>query len=714
MLTHAIVIIAFKTACKSIASLNTSNSTQLMEFLISQVPVVVSLCERLLARIKGDDQTSRSHDDTDAPNSYSHTSTTYPSSARDATESQLRNVYTLILCEAVDLLGTIVAIGGEGAGNEDGGGESTRVGEGSGGMALGLSLGVSVSDRWCIVTLLLSCVHCCIHECTNNLEAYSKGSSLREESLIKICKRVLRTIGSIINKAGPTLMSLLLALQVPSCLCECLIPAVSGRSDGDSASSGIEQLSALAAHALALLLHTVGPQWQTSTYTPLASMLAAGGGSVGGGVHVGENANRPPASLANFDVGSERAMLRQRVIRSVCDSLVEGLGIKINVILRILENVCDSGHDEDDKGHGGVSGKRSNALSEGALRDQRTLRTAVLRVLAHTTGGGGRYVSECVCAWGGGRAVRILLDCVGSSRREGRGRNAGENEAMWGKSGGGIDSFSHGLALATLTHLIRNRCLPFQVLLKCASVVSACVNITDDARVLAAALALLSSLLSLAQTPPLPPSTPSVLSIAGSDPEEESEGEVTLTTRECTELIERICDGVCNKNTLSVISGFMNLFAPSPTSPTSPSIASLISNPSMWLLGSEFGHRQSGLLDGPLSLLAKIGRLAMSESDGSYSNSSVNVTDRCTSQAISTCLYVDEQGNQLAATVCRLLQSGGGRDFTCWCWCGSAVCLCLLPRYADYSTVSVTIPCRCPTTTATAATEICISYQRLR
>lgn len=482
------------------------------------------------------------------------------------------------------------------------------------------TIGVSISDRWSLVGLLVELVR------------KSVDLNPKVDATHRLCRRSLRALGAIISKSSPTMFNMLLAQQVPSALCECLVPsmqaiyyldndyscenntAIDELKEDSGDANNLQQISAFAIHSLALLLHTSGSQWYTSTAMPLECVLRRKGDG---------------KEMINFELCSERVMLRHRVCRLVSEKLVEGIGIRMNALLHLLEIVCQP------------DGERQNSSKNDGARkvnkDKLTLRSAALRVLIHTTAMEGRYLCSCITSYRKGAAVTTLLNMLQYTAKQAE-NNSLDND---------IDTFSQGLALATLKNLVSSRCLTYNQLLSSTHAALSCIESTDDIRVTAAGFSLLSSIIALSSSSFADKSN---LMSANKDEFTDSDTEpIILAKDESTSLTNTVCRGTMSSSVVIMI--FRMLESQMNNSiitdnADKESIGSAVvskADPSMWLKGSEFGHRQGGMYDGLLSLVATVASI--------YPN-------------FTSIVSTEDPAVTLSSVVSRVLQSSGNGELS--------------------------------------------------
>jgi hypothetical protein len=485
-------------------------------------------------------------------------------------------------------------------------------------------IGVSTSDRWCLV----SCIVDILRESMNTIT----------DPKCQLPRRSLQAIGSIVTRAQPSMFNMLLAQQIPSALCECLVPAVgvdSNRNNDDNdynidnnaiESNKLQQISAYATHSLALLLHTVGPQWLTSSATPLECVLT------------GES----DRSSIDFELASERVMLGHRLCRLVTEKLIEGIGLRMNVLLRLLELVS---HPEENLINSTNSNNNSISLTSATYSECSTLRSAVLKILTHTTILNGRYLCSSITSYRRGSTIYTLLELLLHTNSLVNNQYISHSPKRTNKIKD-TDLLSKGLALIVLRNLIKSKCLSYKQLRICINNTKICIGQNEDPRVLSESFDLLSTIMTLLQSLS---SNNNNSATSVEDQELEEIEPIIITKDELINLTDSICKFVATSNIVSVIS---NLFytiesqtdVVSNEKDNDDNDGTTISNanPRLWLLGSEFGHRYCGILDGLLSLLVNVANL---QPNFSRITTAMNMTGD------------NEETIFLASIICKQLQS---------------------------------------------------------
>ena len=515
-----------------------------------------------------------------------------------------------VLIESSKLIGLVVTLPGEGSlgvGVRD----NERV-----------TTGMSVSDKWCLVSLL----------CTMLQYDGDKTNLLAIQSV--------RSLGAVISSASVDMFSMLLAQHIPMLLCDCLLNSrlrMRRRSDhhdnegggvgaaednsmyndagemideeeeevddvDSSESTSLQELPAYAAHALALLLHTVGPQWVPVASFPLDAIWN----------RIDRRASQ--MDTGNMDKASERSALKRRVCLLVADRLVKGRGSRLAALIKLLEAVC-----QPDALYGRqvtTSVAQSPARSPSPavpdmsmnLSAQDMMRSAILRILTHLSGFGSSFFCSDLISYRNSVVMSILFDIL---------------QIMSPKtSSKPVDTFSQGLAASTLTNLILcSNNLSFSQINSCVQAAGVLISDCEDPRVAAAGAGLLAAVSSIAVSQP--PNSISSLSNndmnnncidpTGSNASnnnnrlDDSDGGeglknnriISLSPLQRAQLWKSICKYVFN-------------------GPTMSSMHNLLSQAQMGsqitcILGTEFGLRTVGTKDGALGLLAFIAWCASSK-----------------------------------------------------------------------------------------------------
>ena len=164
-------------------------------------------------------------------------------------------------------------------------------------------LPVSVSDRWCLVTILLDI-----------LRDFDVSSNLKP-----VLVHTVQVIGNLTHSASPEFLNLLLAQHLPSVLCDLI---------QDSEDDTKEEINSYVIKSLSILVHPTGEQWNTGALSilPIERVLLSGNKDI----------NQASVSIDGYP-SSNRATLRQRVGTLVGEKLLDEETRRIPIILKLLE-----------------------------------------------------------------------------------------------------------------------------------------------------------------------------------------------------------------------------------------------------------------------------------------------------------------------------------------------------------------------------------------
>jgi len=539
---------------------------------------------------------------------------------------------------------------------------------------------VQVSDRWCLVSVLSDMLQSV---------AVDPSRALQRQSL--------RTLGAVISSSPPEMYSMLFAQQLPSVLCECLeieddtvgvtyggttAPAVYKEGSGPIVLS-----LAYCVHTLALLLHTVNPAWGTIPFA-LELILAPGSVCSAGSRNdsVGDD-----STVYSVD-GARKVSLRQRVCRLVSEALVEGSAQRLASVLSLLEYTCGSPDARRDVTSTSAYG--STPLDYTILDSEKAIfRSATLRILAHLSAVGGWGICHHIVTKNNYACIHSLVEFVKMQNTVCKNRERYSISEFSKVS----DSFSHGLALIALSNLVRCECISYDLLEECVSVALKTLQGSDDIRVIPTAASLLCNVLgTVRRITTIQSVNKNIEDVETFRSVSDSRSGTTLSSivlnpEECIKLVEAICIGVAtDMHILSSVHSLLSFFLSSPLSldissaseihsqaESSGVLSGRRSDPSLWLLGNEFGMRSEGLLDGALGFIAGVFRAGLDFED-----------DTLLSFGSSTNLA--QSSHRIRHAIARLMSSSTLRDI--------CVAICKLVQRTgsgEVSPVGVHAICKC-------------------
>ena len=503
-------------------------------------------------------------------------------------------------------------------------------------LAYGSVIGLSVSDRWCLVTLVGEV----LKECNNLRSDHSttthdkSSTTLASESAStnQVSLNALSSLAKVFASSSPDLFNMLLAQQLPSILCESIFVDNSSPSkthlqqrqkDANQQASSpgfafVKTVNARVVHTLSVLLQSS----HNAVYpTPLETVMLQRQRKRPSSA-ADQNDPRPSVPI-DFEGASTHVMLRQRVCRLLGERFTDRNCKKLNAVLDMLFETfsprLSSLAIEKTPSH--RSNKTPHPVEESDVYNVFLLRADVLTVLIHVSYFFGRYVCLSICQYFNGSVVSALINSIGA------------DEAMLGTSSEAhqrqlMQCIGHtkALSLQLLRYLCMYSTLQESHLLASVNACVECFNDdmnTGDKKISGCALSLLACIYKFSM---LKVEVASDFSTAGN--------QSSMKVRSLLSYIERT---LVSSKVLDVIVDLLSyLFTSSEKeSRIEQSKTDLWNNASysfgnnesqagkpctkgdarFWVLGSEFGLRQHGMLDGVLELLSLIGASAESRDD---------------------------------------------------------------------------------------------------
>jgi len=439
---------------------------------------------------------------------------------------------------------------------------------------------------------------------------------LREFGIANMCNDlvnlVLHIFGDLIVTASPEFLNLLLAQHLPTVLCDC----VQESSNRDLLTS----TSSSAIRTLSVLLHPTGLQWNTGSMSilPLERVLLSGSNEVG----------QASLSVDGYP-SSNRSTMRQRVGKLVGDNFLDANAFRLEITLHIFVDA-----------HAAICVSNSLVQEQG-LSD---LLSCILKTFLHVSFASGHYFCGIIASHSDGVVVKLLLEIA---------------------SGKLIFLNSQGLAFALLKQLILSCCISADHL---HQAVGLCIQVaceTEDVKVSALTIGILGSVLDSIK------SDKAILQ-AGDDTRDVFT--LNINAKECTILKEEILNASKTQETTEIIYGLLTFLSKKSVLKQDAANVTDIGNigetikscadPSLWLLGTEYGARQEGVLDCVLHLVAVV-----SEQQLEFTKSHTGIS--------------------LVSLICKLLQSGGCGELSPY---GVYSCLDYLSRFSMPSWQSTDSP----------------------
>jgi len=390
-----------------------------------------------------------------------------------------------------------------------------------------------------------------------------------------VCQ-VLHILSDLIDTASPEVLNLLLAQHLPTVLCDC----IQDDSDGDPLTSA----SFCAIRALSLLLHPSGQQWNTGSMSilPLERVLLTGSNEI----------SQASLSVDGYP-STNRSTMRQRVGKLVGDIFLDANANRLDIVLRRFVNV-----------HAALCA--SNPLAR--EKSLSASLSCLLKTFLHVSFAAGQHFCGMIASHCSGVIVKLLLDIA---------------------SGQPLFIKSQGLAFALLSQLILSRCIVADHLQQTTRL---CIRVaceTEDVKVSAITIGILGVILDCIN---------SDHAFQTGDDHREAAVLLIINAKECTDLREEILNATQSQEIIEIIYGLLTFLSKNSvikrdTAKIDGAIKSCADS-SMWLLGTEYGARQAGILDCVMHLLA-----VLSEQQLEFTRS--------------------YHGTTLVSLICKLLQSGG-------------------------------------------------------
>ena len=378
-------------------------------------------------------------------------------------------------------------------------------------------VGLTVSDRWCLVTLLSDLL-------SSNIKHPSPADSHQ-----LIAKGAQMSLSAVLAAAPLEMFNLLLAQQLTVVLCDGLtaiiIPPPTARASGatprqppqqqqqvtsarkkdfygDDADSPrwsgvqlprdsaemltlleqvspqdmlLEQLPAAVVHSLVLLADPGDYLPWLSSSTPKAPaapmplecirLQKLEGGTAG----------------LDFEACSARVALRHRVLRGICDRLAEHDYMRLQVLLFLLTRVCaiitsTTGSAGVGAGVGGVGGVGSRSSEGGSRRNVVGLRWELLRLLVLTTMLGDTHLCLHIAKFDHGAVLNFLLNYLQTDFSHLSGPAAAVVAPPAGMGTAKQIEADQGLCLLLLHHLIAVGALGYSSLIEATNVALVCAT----------------------------------------------------------------------------------------------------------------------------------------------------------------------------------------------------------------------------------------------
>ena len=221
-------------------------------------------------------------------------------------------------------------------------------------------IGLSVSDRWCLVTVLSEVLK----------------ESVYLDTSLNTSTRALKSICFMMSSAPIDLFNMLLAQQLPSVLCDCM-STNKRRSIVSSLTDVTTIFNAEVIHTISILLHSSNVTFEVNTPMPLELILEKSMSSAN----------------INFETLSSQVILRQRVARLITERLTEFAGQKLNIVLNLFLYTCESQFTSQ------LGENQNSTGSNDSIEQINSMRLDILIVLAHITTFSGRYLCTSIARY---------------------------------------------------------------------------------------------------------------------------------------------------------------------------------------------------------------------------------------------------------------------------------------------------------------------------
>ncbi len=401
-----------------------------------------------------------------------------------------------------------------------------------------VSLPVTVSDRWCLVTLLRDILQDSLH------------SSRIDSGLVIL---TLQVFGHIIYSATPESLNLLLAQHVPSVLCNFLQKC--------SKDKLLTSICSVAVETLSMLMHPIGSQWSTGTMStlPLERVLMI----------EKSNAIQPSLSVDGYPL-TNRSTLCHRLRTLVGEKLIVDNAFRLSVMLHLFVDVHDAFR------------RSTNSTS----MDYAEMLVCILKVIVHASFAVGQHICEGVASHEDGIIVDILLSLACAHVVSTK------------------NVFLQGFSLLLLRQQVFYECISVIYVNKISDACIRAACDAEDVKISVAAVGTLSSIINAFVTEHHRSDFPT------GDAAEYKK--LNIDSAERKALVSQIVSSCETSELTEILHGLLSFLAKkaNDTSRTfndhdmAGSRFNSSSDPSLWLLGTEFGARQEGVLDSVVLLLA--------------------------------------------------------------------------------------------------------------
>lgn len=239
-------------------------------------------------------------------------------------------------------------------------------------------LGLSMSDKWCLVALLVSTLR----------------TSSQYDVTEAIPKQALEALSSVLQSAPQDLFNMLLAQQAPTVLCDCFARSSKLRpSSGRSEKASImNRLICTVPGVLAMFLAPSRSAVDWASVAPLPLICTLKGHT---------------ADTVNYEHCSTLVALKLRVVKLISEHFTEGSGQLLHGMLYLFTEVCIPPADQPGSTAAAASSKSTRAV-----------RSDLLRLLAHLTAQAGSVFCSDIAAYENGAVLFCLLNLLQMSTAE--------------------------------------------------------------------------------------------------------------------------------------------------------------------------------------------------------------------------------------------------------------------------------------------------------
>eukprot|EP01038_Epipyxis_sp_PR26KG_P006132 gene6132-8455_t len=474
-------------------------------------------------------------------------------------------------------------------------------------------IGFTVSDRWCLGTLL-----------SNILKDSLQVKSYPTNVIIStVTEHSLNCLYFILKNSSQELYNMLLAQSIPSAICDCLVLQSSSVDQARLNSIALQSIK-----CLSILLHSSEKMCPYISPMPLECILQ----------------KKSEELTINFELSSAHTMTRQRITRLISDKFLESASIRLSSALThlifSLQQLLNHNNSID---HSSLLWMWSNLLES-------------LRLCYHITFFGTRYICMSITNYQNCKIISLLLRLLQSMHNYEQMPQTDDEVNDNNNHVVTLMNQSKALSLLILRNLIATKSFAFDHLKSCCEIgIHCCINY-DDLTIQKASFAMLATIASLVRDA-MTHSDTHVNDNTLNDEADVSETDndifdpIHLKLEEISLLWGFLIKMGLSKDVLLSLKNslFVNKINIKNISKSLLSNESTRANPLEWIVGCEFGMRQHGLLDGPISFIATVSSII------SYNN----ITTLANNNKIIANFLLSDDSVMIAQLICRNLHVGG-------------------------------------------------------